>query len=75
MHKSKLTSKYQVTIPKEIRKLLKLKAGDTMLFEILLNGTICIKKVNATDSEYQEALANEWNSEYDEADFEHLQTI
>jgi AbrB family looped-hinge helix DNA binding protein len=32
MHSSKLTSKFQTTIPKEIREFLGLKAGDTVTF-------------------------------------------
>lgn len=78
MKTSRLTSKYQATIPEEIRKTLKLKAGDTILFEILSDGTICIRKAKAADKEYLEALAktlDEWDSKYDEEDFEHLQAI
>ena len=78
MRTSKLTSKYQATIPDEIRKSLKLKAGDTIVFEILPGGIICIKKAKAADKEYLEALAktlDEWDSKYDEEDFKHLQAL
>lgn len=78
MRSSKLTSKYQATIPEEIRKSLKLKAGDTILFEVLPGGTIVLKKAKAADKEYLEALAktlDEWDSKYDEEEFKHLQAL
>lgn len=44
MNFSKLTSKFQVTIPKEIRALLKLKSRDYIVFEILEDGTVILRK-------------------------------
>ena len=35
MKSSKITSKYQETIPKDVRKQLKLQAGDSITFEVL----------------------------------------
>ncbi|MCF7799838.1 type II toxin-antitoxin system PrlF family antitoxin [Candidatus Babeliales bacterium] len=80
MKYSKLTSKYQATIPKEIREKLKLSSGDTIVFEISDKeaGTVIIKKVSAADSVYLRALnttLNEWESKEDEECFKHLQDI
>ena len=43
---AKLTSKGQVTIPKDIRTLLKLKTGDKVLFTGNADGTVTMR--NAT---------------------------
>ena len=78
MKSSKLTSKFQATIPKNIRKALKLKSGDSIIFEVLSNGTVVMRKARAFDKEYLQALKNtlsEWESEYDEEDFRNLQDI
>lgn len=40
---SKLSSKYQVTIPKDIREIMKVDAGDRIVFKHE-NGTILIEK-------------------------------
>ena len=78
MKSSKLTSKCQATVPKEIRKVLKIKAGDSIIFEITEDGAVIIRKASPLDVKYLKALnktLSEWESEYDEKDFEHLQDI
>jgi len=78
MKYSKLTSKYQATIPKEIRKLLKLKAGDNIIFELTDDGVVVVRRASPLDIKYLKALnstLSEWESEYDEEDFAHLQDI
>lgn len=75
---SKITSKYQATIPKAVRDLLKLRAGDTVIFEIVDGKTIIVKKATPLDLQYLKSIQNtltEWNSAYDEEDYEHLQDI
>jgi antitoxin PrlF len=77
MSGSKLTSKFQATIPKDVRKKLKLKAGDTIIFDSV-RGDIIIKKGTPLDKEYLRALTDtlsEWNSEEDEKNYEHLQDL
>lgn len=37
---SKLTTKYQATVPAAVRKKLALNAGDSILFELCLNDFI-----------------------------------
>ncbi len=72
--KSKLTSKYQTTIPQEVRELLLLKKGDEVIFEIE-NGQVVLRKATALDLEYLSSVAStlsEWNSENDEEAYKDL---
>ena len=66
---SKLTTKYQATIPKEVRVKLGLKAGDRLMF-VEKDGEMTIKKVEGVDWQYLQAvsptLEPEWLSEEDE---------
>lgn len=78
MSASKLTGKFQATIPKDVREKLKLKKGDLIVFQVVDTNIIVIKKSTPFDKEYLKAISktlNEWNSSYDEADYEHLQDI
>lgn len=43
---SKITQKFQTTMPKEIRKHLNIEIGDEIVFELLLDGTVIIRKFN-----------------------------
>lgn len=49
MRSSKLTTKFQTTIPKEIRAKLNLKAGDRVNFEIHETGHVVVKKAQFID--------------------------
>ena len=72
--KSKLTSKYQTTIPQEVRELLLLKKGDEVVFEIE-DGQVVIRKATPLDLEYLssvESTLSEWNSENDEDAYKNL---
>ena len=72
---TKLTSKHQTTIPKEVRKALKLGAKDHLAFEILPDHTVILRRVNPLDVEYYNALShtlNEWGSEDDEQAYGNL---
>ena len=66
---SKLTSKYQATIPKNIRTKLGLEAGDRIMFDEK-DGVVTITKVNPTDWQYLMAISPtlepEWLSAADE---------
>ena len=44
--RSKMTSKGQTTIPKDIRETLGLKPGDRMTFTMLPNGTVLMRVKN-----------------------------
>ncbi|MCX7121484.1 MAG: AbrB/MazE/SpoVT family DNA-binding domain-containing protein [Gammaproteobacteria bacterium] len=65
-----LTSKYQATIPSDVRSLLDLHAGDKIGFE-KIKGRIYIVKIQPFDLAYHQALKStlsEWDSvEDDEA--------
>ena len=74
----KLTSKFQTTIPQEVRKILRLKIGDQIAFEVLNDGVVIIKKATRFDKEYHDALSHtlsEWDSKKDEEDFSDLQNL
>ncbi len=65
---SKLTKKYQATVPKAVRKKLELKAGDVIAFEID-NDIIKLRKARSIDIEFSSALVptlSEWESQNDE---------
>ena len=64
---AKVTSKFQTTIPKEIREKLDIHSNDTIVFEIEDDHTI-IRKMNVVDTGYLKAMEStleEWNSEED----------
>ncbi len=66
---SKLTEKYQATVPLEVRKRLQLKKGDRIAFEIKDDETVLLKKVTWIDPEWTRALEgtlSEWNSAEDD---------
>ncbi|HKM81825.1 MAG TPA: AbrB/MazE/SpoVT family DNA-binding domain-containing protein [Candidatus Acidoferrum sp.] len=44
MAEATLSSKYQITIPREMRRALGLKAGDKLLVVVLENSMIVLKK-------------------------------
>lgn len=71
MFVTKLTEKCQTTIPAQIRRLLGLKKGDLVAFEIE-NNRVTVRKATLIDVEYLkslEATLEEWNSEHDENAF------
>jgi antitoxin PrlF len=77
MSSSKVTSKFQATIPKDIRKLLKIKAGDRIIFECT-NNEIRVRKQKPLDVAYLQSLEHswsEWNTPEDEEAYADLQQI
>jgi len=65
---SKLTKKYQATVPEPVRKILELKAGDVIAFDIE-NDYIKLRKARPLDIEFSSALIptlSEWESQNDE---------
>ncbi|MGM0982753.1 MAG: AbrB/MazE/SpoVT family DNA-binding domain-containing protein [Pseudomonadota bacterium] len=71
---SRLTTKYQATIPGNVRKALDLHAGDTICFEIE-DGEIRLRKASPLDLAFTHAVEetlNEWNSEADEEAYRDL---
>lgn len=73
--KSKITSKYQATIPKSVRERLSLKAGDTIVFKEQ-NGVVTLSKANKEGLAYLKSLEeslSEWSSPEDEEAFGDIQ--
>ena len=71
---SKLTSKYQATVPEPVRKLLGLKKGDFVAFDVHKKKVI-IRRATPADIAFAKALENtlsEWNSPEDEAAYHDL---
>lgn len=72
---AKLTSKYQATIPKSVRKALHLEAKDQIVYEILNDNTVLLRRAYPIDLEYFHALNStltEWDSEEDEEAYRNL---
>ncbi len=71
---SKLTKKYQATIPEPVRKNLALQAGDSVLFDIQ-GEQVTLRKAQAVDIEYLQALQgtlSEWSSGADDQAYRDL---
>ena len=65
---SRLTSKFQATVPSAIRDKLDLKAGDSIAFHVE-GEEVVLRKVTPLDLAYLESLETtlgEWNSEHDD---------
>lgn len=71
---AKLTSKFQTTVPLAVRKVLNLKAGDLVGFEV--NGDeIKLRRATPLDVAFAQALTGtlmEWSSAADDAAFADL---
>jgi antitoxin PrlF len=65
---SKVTQKYQATIPQAVREKLQIEQGDCISFEIK-DEEIVLKKALPLDWEYLNAVSttmSEWSSDADE---------
>ncbi len=78
MHASKITTKGQVTIPLEFRKLLGVRPGDKIAFDVNENGKVLIRKIDsrvslagilshqiskkASDEEIDAAICHGWTN-------------
>ena len=71
---SKLTTPYQATVPTSVRKVLQLKAGDMLGFEI--NGDeVKLRRATPLDLAFTQALEStlpEWASKEDDQAFKGL---
>ena len=73
-HISKLTSKHQATIPKSVRRLLKLQAGDSIIFDIE-GDVVTLRKIRSADLAVAKSLEDtlsEWASAADEDAYRRL---
>ncbi len=67
---SKVTTKAQTVIPREVRARLGLKAGDRLAYRITPKGILIEKAQEQGDDPF--AAFTEWNSEADERAFKSL---
>ena len=71
---SKLTTKFQTTVPTSVRKVLQLKAGDMVGFESVGN-EVKLRRATPLDLAFTQALEGtltEWSSKADEQAFKDL---
>ena len=71
---SKLTKKYQATIPEPVRRLLHLEAGDAIAFDIE-GDDVHLRKARSVDLAFARSLEgtlSEWASEADEEAYRDL---
>ena len=71
---SRLTSKFQATVPTPVRKALGVKAGDLIGFEIE-DSQVTLRHVTPLDLAFAQALEGtlgEWSSKKDEQAFKDL---
>ena len=74
MHTSKLSSKSQVTLPREVREALGARPGDTIVYEVEGN-VVLLKRLEPFDAAFHMALSStlsEWASDEDEETFDAL---
>ena len=71
---SKVTQKYQATIPQAVREKLEIEKGDRIIFEIE-DEKVILKKASSPDWEYLESVSatlSEWSSDADEEAYRDL---
>lgn len=71
MQTSKLSSKSQVTLPKEIRDALGARPGDTIVYEVE-GDFVRLRRQDPFDAEFHKAISatlSEWASDEDEEAF------
>ena len=72
---STMTSKYQATIPREVRDVLRVGAGDRIEFVLERGGAVRLRKAPPSGGELQAleaTLAPEWGSDDDDAAYADL---
>ena len=74
MKASKLSSKGQVTIPKDVRKAIGLKPGDLVSYEVQ-DGIVILQRAEPFDAAFHATLSStleEWSSPEDDEAFRDL---
>ncbi len=74
VHSSKLTSKAQTTVPAAVRRALRAKPGDTLIYRIGPTG-VTVSRAEPLDSAYLRSLDStlgEWSTEEDAAAYDDL---
>ena len=66
---AKITAKGQTTIPQDVRTALKVSSGDLIAWEVGVDGTATVRRVQPMDIEYMRAVEgtlSEWSGAADE---------
>lgn len=74
LHTSKLTSKFQATVPTPVRKALHLSAGDLIGFEVQ-GDQVVLRRATPLDLAFAQAMEGtltEWSSAEDDQAFKSL---
>lgn len=74
MHMSRITVKYQATVPADARAALGVGAGDQLLWQVV-DGVVTVRKAEPLDLAFAAAVAatlEEWGSDADERAFASL---
>lgn len=74
MQTSRLSSKGQITLPRQVRKALGAEPGDTIAYEMGEN-VVTLKRLEPFDAAFHAALSgtlDEWGTEEDEEAFRDL---
>lgn len=74
MEISKVSSKYQATIPRKVREVLGIRQGDAVIYEIE-NGVVNLRRATPMDLAYANAVSatlTEWNSKTDDRAYSDL---
>ncbi len=74
MEMSKITTKYQATVPADIRAALGLSAGDSLAWEVE-DGEVRVRKAEPVDLAFAAAVSatlDEWMSDADEEAYRDL---
>lgn len=72
---SKITTKAQTTVPKEVRTALGVKPGDLLVYRIAKGGKVTLAKGEPVDRAYLKAIEStlsEWTSAADKAAYDDL---
>jgi AbrB family looped-hinge helix DNA binding protein len=73
--RARITSKFQATLPKEVRNTLHLKAHDQILYEITDDNQVLLHKATPLDIDYLQAInytLTEWETAADEQAYKDL---
>ena len=74
MQVSRLSTEGQITVPKEVREVLKLKPGDFVAYEIQ-SGEVILRHAEPFDAAFHQALSatlDEWDTPEDDEAFRDL---
>ena len=72
---SKITAKWQTTVPRQVRAALQSKPGDLLAWEVNVDGRVVVRRVLPVDVEYLRAVEGtmtEWSTAEDEAAYRDL---